>query len=130
MPKILIIDDQQSILNFLVRVTKSMGYEVVTALDGSIACDLVTDPSIQLIISDLYMPGTPSKMELIRQLCALRPKCPIVVVSGYPSEDYIKECQQLGIKDFLTKPFEISFVCSLLSKLVPLPDKSNRKVTP
>ncbi|MBI2438492.1 MAG: response regulator, partial [Lentisphaerae bacterium] len=66
---------------------------------------------------------------LIRQLRALRPECPIVVITGYPSETSIKECQQLGVHDFLTKPFEMPFISSILNRLAPIPDKSRPKVT-
>lgn len=94
------------------------GHECVTAEEGGKGYELAADESFELILTDLSMPGDPNEMELVRKLRERRPQVPIVVCSGYPTQDRIEECEQLGITDFLTKPFEVSFIRSVLDRLL------------
>ena len=55
-----------------------------------------------------------------------------VIVSGYPSAETLSECEQLGITDFLTKPFEMTFVQASIEKILktkagmaPVPAEGN-----
>lgn len=120
MAKILVIDDEQGILNYFQKLLTSLGYAVETANDSASGREKSKDPSVNLIISDLSMPGQPNKMELIKCLREARPDCPLIVVSGYPTSERLAACQALGVSEFLTKPFEISFINSILQRLLPL----------
>lgn len=118
--KILVIDDEPGILRYFDRLLTGLGYAVLTGDNSQAGCELAKDPCVSLIISDLNMPGEPSKMDLIRKLRELRPDCPVVVVSGYPTPERLQACEELGVAEFLTKPFEISFITSVLKRLSPL----------
>ena len=124
MAKILIIDDDAEVRRYLQRVIELAGHEAMMAEEGAEGLRLAADPGIQLILTDLNMPGEVSEMELIRQLKALRPECPIVVCSGYPTQERLDECETLGIRDFLTKPFEVSFARAVLDRLLTESDEA------
>lgn len=124
MAKILVIDDEPAICSYFSRLLTGLGYEVETADNSITGLARVMDPAISLLISDLNMPGEPSKLDLIRKLRELRPDCPVVVVSGYPTPERLQICTELGVAEFLTKPFEISFITSVLKRLCPLDSNS------
>ncbi len=132
MAKILIIEDEPVVWSLLRRIITGMGHQVELASDGQKGLALAGQGQFDVIVSDLHMPGQPAGMELIRQLHNLCPKCPIVIVSGYPSAETLSECEQLGITDFLTKPFEMTFVQASIEKILktkagmaPVPAKGN-----
>ena len=115
--KILVIDDETEILRYFKRLLTGQGYAVETAGNSQAGCELAEDPSVAVIISDLHMPGALSKLDLIRKLRELRPDCPLVVVSGYPAAESLQICRELGVAEFLTRPFEIAFITSVLKQL-------------
>lgn len=117
MPTILIIDDEPAVLIYLKNILTGFGYDVRTASDSQSGCDEAKNHDIKLIISDLVMPGKISDMDLIRKLRALRPDCPVIVLSGYPTTDRLKETCDIGV-EFLTKPFEIPFLAAVVKRLL------------
>lgn len=118
MAKVLFIEDDEGVRKYISRIIEMAGHEVIIADDGGKGYEAAENPDVKLILTDLSMPGEPSEMDLVRKLRERRPECPIVVCSGYPTEDRIEECESLGITDFLTKPFEVSFIRSILDRLL------------
>ena len=118
MSKILIIEDEPVVVSLLKRIITGMGHEVVVAVDGAQGLALARSENVAVIVSDLHLPGEISGMDLIRRLHSAKPQCAIVIVSGYPSPDVLTECEQMGIKDFLSKPFEMTFVQSVIEGIL------------
>ena len=118
MSNILVIEDEPVVWALLQRIVKSMGHQVDVATDGSKGMELARQGDYAVIVSDLQMPGAVSGMDLIRRLRAAKPQAPIVIVSGYPSAEALSECEKLGITDFLTKPFEMTFVQTIIEKIL------------
>jgi DNA-binding NtrC family response regulator len=118
MSNILVIEDEAVVWSLLRRIITGMGHQVDLASDGSKGLELAGQGQYAVIVSDLHMPGEFSGMDLIRRLRAVKPQCPIVVVSGYPSAETLEECEKLGITDFLTKPFEMTFVQASIEKIL------------
>jgi len=128
MGKILIIDDEPAILEYLKKILAKLGYDTITACDGISGCGEAKSPDIKLIVSDLNMPGEASGMNLIKKLRALQPTCPIIILSGYPANDRLKEAEELNV-EFLTKPFEIPFLATLLKRLLPLDTQQSKQLS-
>lgn len=118
MARILVIDDEAAIVLLLKRILVGAGHEVLTATDGGKGLIMVEQEQLDIILSDLSMPGEPSGMQLLAAIRKMKPACPLVVVSGYSSQDCVDECRSIGIKNFLPKPFEIAFVRSFVSSLL------------
>jgi len=122
--KILVIDDEDPILRYFNKLLTALKYDVVTANNSADGCRLAReDADIRLIITDLTMAGEISDIALVRELRNIRPECPIVVISGHPTPVRLEECEQLGVREFLTKPFELSFIASVLARLLQQPEK-------
>lgn len=119
MAKLLLIDDDGSIRDYFCALARHMGHELVTAADGCEGMSCVCDESVTLILTDLNMPGEPSGMDLVRAIRERRPDCPVVVVSGHPSEERLERCRELGIDEFLAKPFELAQIRAMLARLLP-----------
>ncbi len=121
--RVLIIDDEPSVLDYLERLLQRLGYEVECTDNGADGLKRAANPGIDLIISDMFMPGDPCQLELIRRLRECRSDCPLVVITGHPSADIMQDCRQIGVNEFLTKPFELSFIKNVLNKLLLAPTK-------
>ena len=118
MAKILLIDDEPSIRSYFERLLTGLRYEVQTAGDSPTGLACAERTRFDLIISDLNMPGKPSGLDLIKMLREKHPGCPVVVISGYPTRERLDACREMGVVDFLTKPFEMPFIVSILSRLL------------
>jgi len=123
MATILVIDDEQMILEYLKTIMTNLGYDVITACDGVAGCDAAANQNVNLIISDLNIPGEISGINFVKKLRALRPNCPIVILTGYPTDTRLQEAKELHA-EFLTKPFEIPFLGTVLKRLLPLDSES------
>ena len=100
--KIAIVEDDINMRKSLSLALKEEGYEVVEFRDGVSALKKLDD-SIDLIISDITMP----KMDGIEFVKNLNGKYEVIMITGNASLDRAIECIRLGVKDFLTKPFEL-----------------------
>ncbi len=118
MRKLLVIDDDENVRHYFESLLGRLGYEVVLASNGKDGLAAAANPEIELVISDLIMPGAPMGIDLIREIRKVRPQCPIVVISGEGDSQTVEDCNTLGVTEFLTKPFEIGFIRDILKRLV------------
>jgi len=80
------------------------GYEVVTAEDGREAMKILTEQSFDLILTDLMLPFITGN-QLIKYVKENLPGIPIIVLSTSKQENIIMDAFNLGVDDFITKPF-------------------------
>ena len=105
-PKILIIEDEASIANFMTTVLTASGFTVLRAEDGAEGLILASSHCPDLILLDLGLPDLDG-MEIIRKIRAWSP-LPIIVVSARSQEQDKVEALDLGADDYVTKPFGTS----------------------
>lgn len=101
---ILIVDDDIHILELIQRHLQSLNYHTYKAISVKEALQILKDESIDLLITDLQMPGVDG-LELIKYTSEHFPKIPKLVVTGFPSIDGALEVMKSGAVDYLTKPF-------------------------
>ncbi|GGH43905.1 Fis family transcriptional regulator [Mangrovimonas yunxiaonensis] len=101
---ILIVDDDVHILELIQRHLKSLNYHTYKAISVKEAVEVLKGKSIDLLITDLNMPGV-GGMELIKYTSEHYPQLPKLIVTGYPSLDDAKQAMRSGVVDYLTKPF-------------------------
>lgn len=101
--KILVVEDDSSILNLLTAILSGGGYDVVTAKNGSEAIGCITSHCPDLILLDLGLPD----MDGLGVLQAVREwsRVPVVVLSARNHEKDKVEALDTGADDYLTKPF-------------------------
>ncbi|MGM0934371.1 MAG: sigma-54-dependent transcriptional regulator [Bacteroidota bacterium] len=101
---ILIVDDDFDMLEVLQRNLKAENYHVYKASSVFEAIDILRNSQVELIITDLQMPGL-NGMELIKFASDHYPDLPKLVITGFPSVDGAVEAVQAGALDYLSKPF-------------------------
>ena len=115
--RILVVDDEASIRELLVKTLSLAEYAVDTAADGTSALSRLRDNGTQcdLAIVDLKMPGMDGLM-LIRQMKQLRPDLPVIIITGFSTEVSAIEAVNLGVSGYLTKPFRVPQVLAAAAK--------------
>jgi len=106
MEKILIIDDEKSILDLLSVVFEKEGYLVETSLAATRAVDLMGHKDFDLIISDIKMPKM-NGMELLKYVREHRPNIPVVMITAYGTIKQAVEALKAGAMDYVVKPFDV-----------------------
>ncbi len=109
MPKILMVDDDDSCAGMLMKALTASGYDVVRASNGNEALKLYDPQTFALVLTDLFMPDMDG-MELITRLQELEPSVRIIAMSGggmgRPGV-YLPLAERLGAVKTLAKPFPL-----------------------
>lgn len=103
---ILIIDDEKNIREGLGTALELEGYDVKLAENGEIGLKLIEKGDIDLVITDLRMPGI-SGEEVIAKVTGESPGIPVIVLTGHGSIDSAVTAMRNGVYDFLTKPLNL-----------------------
>jgi NADH-quinone oxidoreductase subunit E/NADP-reducing hydrogenase subunit HndA len=101
---ILVVDDEQIVLKSCQRILSPEGYHVEVTPSPREALSMMKDNPYDLVITDMKMPEMDG-LDFIRQAKSESPDVSIIVVTGYPSQESIKEALRLRILDYLPKPF-------------------------
>ena len=101
--KVLIIEDERRISNFLCTVLKANNYDVISAVTGNDACAVINSHCPDVIILDLGLPDMDGS-EILRSVRKWS-SMPIIVVSARSSEKDKVTALELGADDYITKPF-------------------------
>ncbi|MBS4191574.1 response regulator transcription factor [Bacillus sp. FJAT-49705] len=102
--KILVVDDEQSILTLLEYNLKQAGYEVITAMDGEEGKNLAIQENPELIVLDLMLPRMDG-IEVCKELRQNRVMTPILMLTAKDDEFDKVLGLELGADDYMTKPF-------------------------
>jgi DNA-binding NtrC family response regulator len=118
MAKILIIDDKQSILDFI-SVCLEDDHEVVTSSDAQAAILMARQTHFDVVITDIYMPGKDG-LEVIQDIARISPKSKIIAITGESSAsptNFLKAASAMGADVTLQKPFLIDQIQGAVSKV-------------
>jgi DNA-binding NtrC family response regulator len=102
-PRILIVDDEASLLDVLRAAFQSRGWQVDTALDAESALAKFS-PAVEIVLTDKNLPG-PSGVELVARLRNADQAVGIVMMTGYGSVESARDTLNLGVDEYLEKPF-------------------------
>lgn len=108
-PKILVVDDEESIREFLEIMLRKENYEVTSAPDGQKAIDILAKKSFDMIISDLQMPHV-TGMELLKHAKDRYPDTVFMIITAFGTTESAVEAMKIGAYDYITKPFKIDEV--------------------
>ncbi|MFW6131535.1 MAG: sigma-54-dependent transcriptional regulator [Candidatus Aminicenantaceae bacterium] len=106
MEKILILDDEKSILDLLVMVFEKEGYQVKTALSAPKALELIEKEEFDLIITDIKLPEM-SGLEVLKKVKNKKSDIPVIVITAYGTVKQAVETLKAGAMDYILKPFDV-----------------------
>ncbi|MDX1630877.1 MAG: sigma-54 dependent transcriptional regulator [Thermoanaerobaculia bacterium] len=116
MSHLLVVDDEESLLEFLSLLLEEEGHEVATATSTQAARDLLGDgDDYDLVLCDIYMPDG-SGMDLLQLIKEDHPETSVIMMTAYTSTKSAIEAMRLGAYDYLSKPFDVDEVKVLVEK--------------
>jgi DNA-binding response OmpR family regulator len=104
--RVLLIDDEVRILNFVSRALRSEGFEVDIAANGTLGLEMAFARRYEVVVLDLLMPGIDGST-VLRRIIERRADQPVIVLSALGDPDSKVGCLDLGADDYLTKPFSL-----------------------
>jgi DNA-binding NtrC family response regulator len=116
-PRILVVDDEESMCNFMEIMLKKEGYAVATAQSGQEAMVRIDAERFDLVISDIMMPEM-SGIELLTEAKKKRDDLHFIVMTAYASVDSAVEALKKGADDYITKPFKIDEIKQVIKTLI------------
>ncbi|HYR02593.1 MAG TPA: sigma-54 dependent transcriptional regulator, partial [Syntrophobacteria bacterium] len=105
METILIVDDEKNYLIVLEALLSDVGYEVLTADDAGKGLEMVRSHDLDLVITDMRMPGMDG-MDFLAQLHSQQPELPVIMMTAYATVEKAVEAMKRGAFDYITKPFK------------------------
>ncbi|MDR1655254.1 MAG: sigma-54 dependent transcriptional regulator [Treponema sp.] len=122
---LLIIDDEKNIREGLAAAMELEGYEVVPASGGEEGWKRYGKGDIDLVITDLRMPGL-SGEELLRRITAESPGFPVIVLTGHGTVENAVAAMRDGAYDFLTKPVNIDHLGVMVKRALEIRELARR----
>ncbi|MEA2050762.1 MAG: response regulator [Campylobacterota bacterium] len=115
--RILFVEDEEDLCNIISDTLTKLQANFQTANNGKIALDkFKEDDSFDLIVTDINMPIM-NGLELIKSIRDLGSDIPVVIMSAHTEPEYIKSAEELGVKNYLLKPFDFIKFINLVSEL-------------
>ena len=114
--KILIVDDEDLVRNYVRRALSSRGWEISEANNGAAALALLDGKDFDAVICDLKMPDMRGE-EVIKKVRTLRPAMKIIAITGSVSNITTPIVPGVELEGFLIKPFGIDEIRDLLEKI-------------
>jgi DNA-binding NtrC family response regulator len=114
---ILVVEDQDSARESLAELLRGEGYEVREAADGNVAKDLINKLDVDVILTDLMMPGADG-IEVLKHAREVSPQTLIMLMTAHASVDTAVEALRLGAQDYLLKPLIFEDVMRKVERLI------------
>jgi EAL domain-containing protein (putative c-di-GMP-specific phosphodiesterase class I) len=103
--RVLIVDDSPMVRRALTAMLEARGIEVEVAVDGAQALAILEPERLDLILSDIWMPGV-TGIDLLRQSRSRDPDLPVLLMTGDPGVETAAQAVELGATRYLAKPIE------------------------
>jgi DNA-binding NtrC family response regulator len=113
--RILVVDDEEPMRHMLELVLRRAGFEVLSAASGEVALELVERESVDVVLSDVRMPGLDG-LAFAERLSATHPEITLVMMSAFGTVELALEAMQRGAYDYISKPFKQDEVILTLRK--------------
>ena len=117
--RILVVDDDPIVIRSCKKILISEGYDIDSAANGQDAINILQTKDYSLVITDLMMPEVDG-LALINWIRNSKNQAGIIVITGYPSQETIKDALNLGILDYLPKPFTPQVLLDVTSKAMKM----------
>lgn len=115
--KILVIDDDKDICEYMNLLLSQNGYEVVTETSPNKALELLHDEEFHVVVLDIMMPEL-NGMELLEEIRKFDTDIAIIIFTGFPSVDTAVTSMKFNVCDYIKKPFDVDEFNTTLEKIL------------
>ncbi len=115
--KLLIVDDEKDICQFLNQLFKKEKFLVYNAASKKEAISLVEEIRPDIVLLDVYLKGTAGGFEVLKYIKNLTPKAKVIVVTGFGDEEAEEKCSSFGADLFIKKPVSVPELIAAVVKL-------------
>lgn len=113
--KILVVDDELLVRNFLAETLRRLHIDVTLAENGQKALKILEDSSFDMVFTDMRMPGV-TGMEVLKKVRELQPDALVVIITAFGSIENTVEAMRLGAFNYLPKPFTAEALEAVIEK--------------
>ncbi len=128
MSRVLLVDDEPSILSVLSTVLKAEDYDVTSASDGQQAIDMLRQDDFDLLISDIRMSPV-NGMDVLKIVHDEKPSTSVIMLTAYGSVETAIEALKLGAFDYVTKPFKVDELLITVQRALAYRDALNENAS-
>ena len=114
-PRVLVVDDERSMQEFLEILLRKEGYDVATAGDVPSALIALDSDDFDLVISDIQMPDR-SGLDLLRALRQAQPEIVVIMITAFATTETALAAMKEGAYDYITKPFKVDEIKLVVKK--------------
>jgi DNA-binding NtrC family response regulator len=107
--RILIVDDDPSVVELLSDFLTEAGYTPDTALTGREALTLISQRRLNVVLLDIRMPEIDG-LEVLGRLRAAAPEIPVIMITGNDDLALARKTLEMGAFDYIAKPFDLGYV--------------------
>ncbi len=116
MGRVLVVDDEASMRDFLAICLRRAGHEVEQAASGAAAVTALAARPVDVVVTDLRMPGALDGLGLLREVRARHPATEVILVTAFATADTALAAMKQGAYDYLTKPFKVDEINAVIDR--------------
>jgi signal transduction histidine kinase len=102
---VMVVDDDQNILNIVSLLLSENSYETVPCRSGPAALEKLRQSDVDVVLTDIKMPGGFTGIDLLDRIHALYPELPVILMTAYADLNTAIQAIKKGAFDFITKPY-------------------------
>ena len=106
-PVILVVDDEEGLREGLSGLLEDEGYRVLCASTGEQAFEIVRQTHVDLVLTDMKMPGM-NGIELLKKVRAIRQEIGVIILTGFGEIESYIEAMNFGAMEYVSKPFKVN----------------------
>lgn len=112
---VLVVDDEVEVLKILEKILAENGYNVLKAQNGAEALRAARRSDIKLALLDIKLPKI-NGIELLGRFKKVNPDLIVIMITAYGTLKTAIEAMRLGAYDYITKPFDLNFIVSIVEQ--------------
>ena len=109
-PRLLVIDNEIDVCNFIKSFFEIRGFDVVPAFNGDEAMKVLDMVKPDLVILDVKMRRDDEGLEFLPQIKKKMPNVKVIMITGVDDKEIIEQCKKLGADDYITKPLVLEYL--------------------
>jgi len=113
---LLFVEDEDDLVEIISDTLHKLEAKFLTAKNGQEALNVLKDNKIDVVITDINMPIM-NGLEMIGKMKELYPSLPIIIMSAHTEIEFMEKAKELGVKDYLVKPFDFIKFIELVSSM-------------